>query len=913
MTSTDARWAQIKALFDAAVDRPPAEREALIAAAGLDAQAEAELRSLLAHHGDATGGFLAHDAAQALAEPTATTAPSAYSGQRLGDWEIVGALGTGGMGEVFEARRADGSYEGRAAIKLLKRGMDSAAVLQRFAQERQALARLNHPHIARLLDAGASAEGLPYFVMEYVAGQPLDAAAGTLTLEARLRLFLQLADAVAHAHRNLLVHRDLKPSNVLVDGDGQVKLLDFGIAKALDPLEGGGDSNATAGGDRPFTPNYASPEQVRGEPVSTATDIYSLGVLLYQMLTGTRPTGRSATTPAEAARSVLQDMPPKPSQALPQQSADPQWLATRKKLAGDLDNILLKALEKPVERRYTSVDALAADLRAHLAGRPVSARAPTWAYLGGRFVQRNAWAVGAAALAVAGLAVGLGAALVQADRATRAQHAADEQLANVKDLLRGLVLRYGYSVWLTPKGSPLMQGFVQDSLPRLERALTAAPDDLELKAIAADIYSRLGEMLQLRAALPGQAASGLPPTLTPEAATERANVLGEAALPARRGDGSFVARVAISRVTAARMAQQAGKPADGVTQLQAALAAVDTALALDKTPAGQAYLRGARGSIFMVWGQLFDHGGEAGLGGPAEAMQQFDRALAEFELFAADREGIAAINAASPEDDIDTEASVLQAVGTVRLSRAMVLMKQGESAPAQAEAEAGTAVYRRIVRDFRANVLFDDGLVSATNLLAYLALRNGQPDAALQAATTAWTVNNRLIASEGPQSKWVGMRPFVSIWYGAGLQIAGRNAEALPVLRESFGQWQAKAEADLKADPGFARGQRSAQRVAQAGLYLARAQAALGQRAEAAATLGQALQGMTAVAAAPKPLAETLVTRAELHRQRATLALPGAAADRAEVQALATQTLALPVLPADLRARATAWLAADAR
>ncbi|MDP3222150.1 MAG: serine/threonine-protein kinase, partial [Rubrivivax sp.] len=480
MTADPLPWPQIKAVFDAAVDLPAANRETLIAAAALDAAALAELRSLLAHHDVATEQqvFMAKTAAQQLVEAAARV------GQRLGAWEIVRAIGSGGMGEVFEASRADGSYQGRAAVKLLKRGMDSAAVLQRFALERQALARLSHPHIARLLDAGASDEGLPYFVLEYVDGQAIDEAVRSLSIDARLRLFLQLADAVSHAHRNLLVHRDLKPGNVLVDSEGQVKLLDFGIAKALDPLEGH-DGQTTVGGQRPYTPHYASPEQVRGEPVTTATDIYSLGVLLYQMLTGTRPTGRHATTPAEAARSVLEDEPTRPSRLSPSEAVDPQWLQTRKRLEGDLDNILLKALEKAADRRYASVDALAADVLAYLQGRPVSARPAQLGYVLGKFVRRNRWAVVAGALGglgllaglaaallqgrvamvvgLLGMALGLGLALLQAERARRAQRSAAEQLGHVKDLLRGLVLRYSYGVWLTPKGGRLMRAFVEDA------------------------------------------------------------------------------------------------------------------------------------------------------------------------------------------------------------------------------------------------------------------------------------------------------------------------------------------------------------------------------------------------------------------------------------------------------------------
>lgn len=457
-----ARWALLKALFDEAAPAPPERRGALLAAAGLAADEQAQLNSLLDHH-DAAAGEQSF-----LAGPAAAPGPAARLGQRLGNWTLVRAVGMGGMGEVFEARRADGQFEGRAAVKLLKRGMDSAAVLQRFALERQALARLNHPGIARLLDAGASAEGLPYFVMEYVDGQPIDQAARPLALEQRLALFLQLAEAVAHAHRNLLVHRDLKPGNVLVDDSGHVKLLDFGIAKALDPLEGLDGGETTVGGQRPYTPNYASPEQVRGEPVSTATDIYSLGVLLYQMLTGTRPTGRKATTPAEAARSVLEEEPTRPSRLSPTEAVDPQWLRNRRRLEGDLDNILLKALEKQPGRRYASVDALRADVEAFLSGHPVSARAASVGYLFSKWLGRNRVAAGAAvlgllglvtgllstllqghvtlAVGVGGMAAGLVLALVQArraqlarDEAARARDAATRNLGELRRLANSMV------------------------------------------------------------------------------------------------------------------------------------------------------------------------------------------------------------------------------------------------------------------------------------------------------------------------------------------------------------------------------------------------------------------------------------------------------------------------------------------
>ena len=385
--------------------------------------------------------FMAASAMQPLADDDAPA--TARTGQRIGEWKIVRPLGSGGMGEVFEARRADGSFEGRAANKLLKRGMDSAAVLQRLAQERQALARLNHPHIARLFDAGATDEGPPYFMMECVEGVPIDEAAQGRPLEARIALFLQLTDAVAYAHRSLLEHRDLKPGNVLATPEAQVKLLDFGIAKALDPLDGT-DADTTVGTARPFRSNYASPERVRGEPVTTATDFYSLGVLLYQLLTDVRPTGRLATTPAEAARSVLEDVPARPSSLPADLVADPHWLATRKRLEGDLDNLLMRALEKPVESRYASVDALAA-------------------------------AVSGAAAAVLTLAASLGVAAWQGHEASVARDEAQRRLADIRSITRDLVFRFGDAVSYLPGGMKVEEDMLQDVLRSLDR-LASSPD-----------------------------------------------------------------------------------------------------------------------------------------------------------------------------------------------------------------------------------------------------------------------------------------------------------------------------------------------------------------------------------------------------------------------------------------------------
>lgn len=418
-----AGWERVRALFDLALGLLADMREGFVRSAGDTDAVRDEVLALLQHSTDAGAvpSGLLNPRGSALLAPQ-------RDGLRLGPWRLDVLIGAGGMGDIYRASRADGVYAGAAAVKVLKRGMDSARVLQRFALEQQALATLNHPHIARLFDAGLTPDGLPYFVMELVDGQPIDAACQGLPLPKRLEIFLQLADAVAYAHRMLLVHRDLKPGNVMVTPAGQVKLLDFGIAKALDV----GDAATDITGDmqRSFTPSHASPEQVRGERVGTATDIYSLGVLLYQLLTGQRPYGRGAVSPAEAARAVLEEEPTRPSSLSPVDASDRAWLVDRAKLKGDLDSILLKALEKPLDRRYSSVDALATDVRAYLTGHPVSAHEHRRTYLAAKFIGRHRLVVSVALASACAILSLTAAALVNGSRAS-ANLAESQRLAAV--------------------------------------------------------------------------------------------------------------------------------------------------------------------------------------------------------------------------------------------------------------------------------------------------------------------------------------------------------------------------------------------------------------------------------------------------------------------------------------------------
>ncbi|MBL8305822.1 MAG: protein kinase [Rubrivivax sp.] len=476
-----AEWTAVRALFESLVDQPPQARATALAAAPTALRDEAQ--ALLAQHDaeEAAGGAFLSRPAQLPAE---AGAPTDRLGQRLGPWRLTGLLGRGGMGDVWLAARDDGAYDGEVAVKVLRPGFGHASVLARFADEQRALARLVHPNIARLLDAGRTADGQPYFVMERVRGQPLDVAAAGRPLAERLRLLLQLADAVSFAHRQLLVHRDLKPANVLVDESGQIKLLDFGIAKALDPLEGA-DAAHTLAGERPLTPHCASPEQVRGEPVGTATDVYSLGVLLYGLLTGRRPCGEGLTDARAVLQAVLNETPRRPSAVLPPGDA------LARTLRGDLDRIVMKALAKLPAERYGSVDALAADLRAWQQGRPVSASQPRPGYLLRRFVARHRVGVAAGTLALAALLGALGALLHQVHETEAARAVAERRFAQARQLAQRMVFDHHQAIVNLAGALPAREALLADAQRYLQTLAADVGNDAVLARELAETHYRI--------------------------------------------------------------------------------------------------------------------------------------------------------------------------------------------------------------------------------------------------------------------------------------------------------------------------------------------------------------------------------------------------------------------------------------
>ncbi|HEX5124230.1 MAG TPA: tetratricopeptide repeat protein [Rhodanobacteraceae bacterium] len=464
--------ARVRELFAEAIDLPADERSAWLATqCGDDAALRAEVEQLL--RADAKAHDFMESPPASVADAAAAFAHDA-SPATFGVYRVVRSLGQGGMGEVWLAERNDGEFEQRVAIKRLT--YPTPGLLQRFRLERQILARLEHPNIARLIDGGLDANGIPYLAMEYVEGVPITAYARDrgLGVAARLRLFVRVCEAVQYAHQNLVVHRDLKPSNIFVIADGTPKLLDFGIAKVLTTDDSGEATQTIA---RLMTPDYAAPEQFTGDAITTATDVYALGIVLYELLAGTRPY-RSAKTGDAAVIAALRGDAPAPSAAVDRTSAD--GAARRRALRGDLDRIALKAIAKEPARRYASAEALAADVRRHLEGRPVTARGDGAWYRLGKFVRRNRYALAAAIFVVA---IGVAATVVSLEQAARA----NAQAARAEAARRFLIGVFEQASPDENRGRPMT---AHELLEKGEQRLAGA--DLAAPATRADLTGLIG-------------------------------------------------------------------------------------------------------------------------------------------------------------------------------------------------------------------------------------------------------------------------------------------------------------------------------------------------------------------------------------------------------------------------------------
>ena len=501
---TRETWQRVKEILHGALERPEAARAAFLeAACGGDQEVRGEVESLLASHEEA-GEFI--EPAPAADSPS--PADRLGIGADIGPYRIVQLIAEGGMGAVYQAVRVDDLYRKVVAIKVIRRGVHGQYALRHFDTERQILAHLDHPAIAKLLDGGTTPDGRPYFVMDFIAGTPIDEYCDRrrLTVRERLGLFLTVCSAVHYAHQNLVIHRDLKPPNILITEEGAVKLLDFGIAKLLDPDALGLDHTLTT--MQAMTPEYASPEQVSGGNITTASDVYALGVLLYRLLTGRRPYQLGSRSMDELWEQVRHREPRRPSVAVggTEDSVPPDEIAAARgtrpdrldrQLAGDLDNILLMALRKEPQRRYCSVEQFASDIRRHLDGHPVTARPDTIRYRAGKFIRRHRTPVAAVAIAVLSLVAGIIAAAWQARVATRERNRAEQRFQEVRGLARSVLFELHDAIAPLPGSTAARELLVKRAQQYLDSLAGESGGDASLQRERAAAYERIGDVLGL--------------------------------------------------------------------------------------------------------------------------------------------------------------------------------------------------------------------------------------------------------------------------------------------------------------------------------------------------------------------------------------------------------------------------------
>jgi serine/threonine-protein kinase len=478
------RWQRIEEIFRAVVDRPAEDRDAyLTQACGADEDLRREALSLLDR--DTVEDFIRDPIASAALAFTAK-AKDDLTGDRIGPYRVTRLIGRGGMGDVYEAERDDEQFQQQVAIKIIKRGLDLDFVRDRFLRERQILASLDHPYIARLFDGGATPEGLPYFAMEFIAGDPITAYCRRhqLSVNEKLKLCRKVFSAVQHAHQRLVIHRDLKPSNILITEDGEPKLLDFGIAKLLSPDVNQAQTR-TESALRMMTPEYASPEQARGQAVATTTDVYSLGVVLYELLTDCRPHEFSTYAPAEIERAICETAIEEPSKVVGRMTGGPTRLA--RQLAGDLDNIVMMAMRKEPERRYQSVEQFSEDIRRHLQGMPVAARKDTFGYRAGKLIRRHK--AGASILAL--LLILAVAMAVQSVRIVRERDRANQEAVTAQAVTQSLVAMFEVADPIKARGNVITARELLDlGAEKVVRELKHQP------VVQANLLDAIGQLYQ---------------------------------------------------------------------------------------------------------------------------------------------------------------------------------------------------------------------------------------------------------------------------------------------------------------------------------------------------------------------------------------------------------------------------------
>lgn len=499
-------WKKIKQVFNEVVELPKDQhKDFLDQKFNGDNELRSEVEKMLAADEDEYNNYTLEDNAyNVLTNQTPQKIP-----EQIGEYKIIREIGKGGMGVVYEAVRENENFSQKVALKIIKRGMDTDIILSRFHHERKILATLQHQNIASFIDGGMTKDGLPFYAMEFVEGIDIDeyCTKNNLSIRERLEIFRKVCSAVQHAHQNFVAHRDLKPNNILITKDKTVKLLDFGVAKVLSVDES--DKKGTVTEYGMMTPAYASPEQVRGEKVGVQSDIYSLGVILFELLTGRKPFNFKGLRPDEAVKMICESEPPKPStvETFKKSDSNTQQISTEKEtqilkldainskhLKGDLDNIILKALKKEPERRYASVQEFSEDIKRHLEGLPVSARPDTFAYRSSKFIKRHKFGAVAASLIFLALVAGLLATFYQYRIAQAERQRAEKRFEQVRKLANNVVFKYHDAIANLSGSIAVREMLVKDAIEYLDNLAQDAGDNPELQNELAQAYLKIGNV-----------------------------------------------------------------------------------------------------------------------------------------------------------------------------------------------------------------------------------------------------------------------------------------------------------------------------------------------------------------------------------------------------------------------------------
>ena len=799
---TPEQWQQIKDVLNRVLELEPADRAGFLdRACSADSSIRKDVEALLAADDAAGTEFLNEPQAVELKiaanlidanmldvnlDGTPAQSEAAWIGRRVGPYKIVEQIGVGGMGEVYRAFRADDQYKKQVAFKVVRGGQDSAFVVGRFKNERQILASLDHPNIARMHDGGTTEDGVPYFVMELIEGQPIDryCIEHGLSVPERLNLFLQVCSAVQYAHQRLIIHRDIKPTNILVAPDGTPKLLDFGIAKILDSeaVEGGFEPTLTM--FRVLTPGYASPEQVKGEPITTASDVYSLGVVLYELLTGHHPYRSANSSPQEIARAACEIEPERPSAAVlhavlykdrrketmkPREDSQSSSDSTatlaisaeerRKTLRGDLDNIVLMALRKDPKRRYSSVEQFGEDIRRHLRNLPVIARQDTVGYRTAKFISRHRAGVAAAAIVLITLLVAMAVTVRQAQIAREQRTRAEQRFNDVRKLANSLIFEIHDSIQNMPGATAPRKLLLDRALQYLDSLAKESSGDSSLQRELAAGYLRIGNLqgssMDASLGQPKDALSSFRKALAIREAVAKANPL----------NAEDQLNLAIAHRALARMLDSAGE--DGArAHAEEALAITDRLMA---SGSASVEVRGERSVEYEMLSDLQD-----GLGDAIGALDSMKKSLAL-------RQDLIKAN---PQDRMKQRGT---AIGYVKVGNALAAM--GSRTEALQFYASGLEILESLAKD-STDARARRELAVATIFRAGTLRIDGDDAGALAANQRAFTILHAM-AQADPQNATLQLDDAGgNAGIGIDLVILGREAEGEARLRKAIQLYQ---------------------------------------------------------------------------------------------------------------------------